>query len=408
MAKPRIFVSSTYYDLKYVRSSLEVFIESIGYDAVLSEKGAIAYMPDAPLDESCYREAQNSDVYVLIIGGRYGSEASESKTMDEKTFYDRYESITKQEYKAAAERDIPIYVLIERSVYAEYHTFQKNRVRSDINYAHVDSANVFLFIEDIVNQPRNNPIQTFDRYSDIEEWLRDQWAGLFRELLHRRSSQKQIASLAAQVSDLAEVNRTLRRYLEEVIAKVSPDESASIITAENERLAVARATANLEENPFVKWAGFSGITVDIIADALTQSSTVEEFVEVLQEAASLSPVKSERIARTAIGLPAAFEDLNEARASLGLMPFPQVSSAVRKRVRERRTLASKGVDQSDTVVQLPVRDEDATESGSHASAESADQIRTLEDIESRKNRGDDNVRPAASRRKVTSRRESKS
>ena len=67
MARPRIFVSSTYYDLKHIRSSLEIFIESLGYDAVLSDKGRYSLSPDAPLDESCYREAQNSDIYVLII-----------------------------------------------------------------------------------------------------------------------------------------------------------------------------------------------------------------------------------------------------------------------------------------------------------------------------------------------------
>ncbi|HAV1364053.1 DUF4062 domain-containing protein [Vibrio parahaemolyticus] len=35
MAKPRIFVSSTYYDLKHIRNSLEAFIDSFGYESVL-------------------------------------------------------------------------------------------------------------------------------------------------------------------------------------------------------------------------------------------------------------------------------------------------------------------------------------------------------------------------------------
>jgi hypothetical protein len=80
MAKPRVFISSTYYDLKYVRSSLELFVESLGFDPVLSERGDVAYAHDRPLDESCYREVQNCGIYVLIIGGRYGSEASTTKT----------------------------------------------------------------------------------------------------------------------------------------------------------------------------------------------------------------------------------------------------------------------------------------------------------------------------------------
>src|SRR6266849_10648083 len=109
MARPRVFVSSTYYDLKHLRSSLENFVESLGFDAILSEKGKIAYTPDIPLDESCYREVGNADVFVLIVGGRYGSEASAGKKTLPKTFYDRYNSITRGEYRSAVERDIPIY-----------------------------------------------------------------------------------------------------------------------------------------------------------------------------------------------------------------------------------------------------------------------------------------------------------
>ena len=52
MAKPRVFISSTYYDLKHVRSSLENFVESLGFEAILSEKGSITYSHDIPLDES--------------------------------------------------------------------------------------------------------------------------------------------------------------------------------------------------------------------------------------------------------------------------------------------------------------------------------------------------------------------
>ncbi len=73
MASPRVFVSSTYYDLKHLRSALDAFIAGLGYEGVLSEKGDIAYAPDAPLDDSCYRAAEQADIFVLIIGGRYGS-----------------------------------------------------------------------------------------------------------------------------------------------------------------------------------------------------------------------------------------------------------------------------------------------------------------------------------------------
>ncbi len=77
MAKPRIFVSSTYYDLKHIRNSLEAFIEGFGYEPVLFESGDIPFRHNAPMDESCYSEISNCNMLVLIIGGRVGSPASE-------------------------------------------------------------------------------------------------------------------------------------------------------------------------------------------------------------------------------------------------------------------------------------------------------------------------------------------
>lgn len=41
MAKPRVFISSTFYDLKQIRADLDNFIQSLGYDVVRNEEGAI-------------------------------------------------------------------------------------------------------------------------------------------------------------------------------------------------------------------------------------------------------------------------------------------------------------------------------------------------------------------------------
>lgn len=327
MARPRVFVSSTYYDLKYIRSSLELFIESLGYEAVLSEKGSIAYTPDEPLDESCYREVQGSDIYVLVIGGRYGSEASETRTQVPKSFYDRYESVTKLEYKAALERDIPVYILIERSVYAEYQTYERNRDNASIRYAHVDSTNVFRFIAEILSKPRNNPIQTFEKYAEIQAWLRDQWAGLMREFLIKRSSQRQIATLTSQVAELAEVNTTLRRYLEEVISKVSPDASAAIITSESERLNEVHRKTQLATNPVYQYFEGDGLRLEAFENALRRGRSVPHFLEVLRaEGVSGALVRS--IAEVLLRYEDARRDLVKGRTALGLPRWTVSSSKV--------------------------------------------------------------------------------
>lgn len=324
MAKPRVFISSTYYDLKYVRSSVELFIESIGYDAVLSEQGDVAFAPDKALDESCYQEVQNCDIYVLIVGGRYGTEASETRTEKPRSFFDRYESITRMEYKAAIEKDIPIYILIERAVYAEYQTYLRNRDNEEIKYAHVDSVNVFRFIEEIL-QLSQNPLQAFDKYVEIEEWLRIQWAGLFRDLVQRMSSQQQIASLAGQIAQLTEVNKTLRHYLEEVIGTVaSEQDSKRIINDEAERLVEASVLAKLKTNTLVEFLTRRyQLPLQTIREALEEAATPEEWIRIMREHPN-TPQEAKR------ELPAdppgpsdpAFKDLNRAREIVGRPVFP--------------------------------------------------------------------------------------
>ncbi len=286
MARPRVFVSSTYYDLKHVRSSMDNFVESLGFDSVLSEKGDIAYAPEIPLDESCFREATGADLFVLIIGGRYGAPVTKDgvdKAEVESGFYDRYESITKKEFESAVERDVPCYILIESSVYAEYWTYLQNKKNEGVVYAHVESVNIFLLIEEIFGRRRNNPVHTFDRFSDIEHWLREQWAGLFRDQLRRRSEIKQLADLSSQVDHLRAINSTLQRYLEAVVEKVSPSESKELIAAERKRLVEVEIESKLARNQFYRNVLAPHLSVDNFYLALKcAGSSYASFVEEVQ------------------------------------------------------------------------------------------------------------------------------
>lgn len=189
MAKPRVFISSTYYDLKWIRSSVEQFVDSMGFEATVFERGDIPFTHDKPLDESCYAEIPACHVLVLIVGGRFGSAASTGKVErseeEIERMYDRYNSVTQKEHQKAVEHDLPIYTFVEKGVLAEYETFKRNR-DAKIKWAHVDSVNVFTLLDEIYKMPRNNQIREFATAEDITMWLRDQWAGLFASEIFKR------------------------------------------------------------------------------------------------------------------------------------------------------------------------------------------------------------------------------
>jgi hypothetical protein len=136
MAKTRVFISSTYYDLKYVRDDIERFVIELGYEPVRHETGNIPYTKDVPLEESAYREASLSDIIVTIIGGRYGTASST-----------RDGSITQNELRQALKQGIQVYVFVEQNVYSEFSTYSVNKGNENIKYRHVDDVRVYQFLE---------------------------------------------------------------------------------------------------------------------------------------------------------------------------------------------------------------------------------------------------------------------
>lgn len=322
MARPRIFISSTHYDLKHLRLSLDAFVDSLGFEPILSEKGDIAYSPDAPLDESCYREAAGADILVLIIGGRYGAEVSSSelKRDTQHTFLDRYESITRKEFRAAIERNVPTYILVDSLVYAEYRIFQKNRSNREITYGEVDSVNIFHLLDEILSHRRNNPVYSFERASDIEGWLRDQWSGLFKEFLSKRSQHQQLVTLAQKVEELGEVNGTLRRYIEAIITKLSPDDSAGLIKEEHKRLEAVRIEHELEAILLINYLKVTyGLSMDDLVDVIRKADSVRWFVSMLKDRVQDQGGAHARLDELAEqDHLAVLRDINEARALMGL------------------------------------------------------------------------------------------
>lgn len=284
MAKPRIFVSSTYYDLKHIRNTLEAFIDSFGYEAVLFESGDIPFHHDAPIDESCYGEIQNCHMLVLIVGGRYGSPTSDSehpKGKELEKAYERFNSITKKEYETARERDIPIFIFVEKNVLAEYHTYKDNRENKSIKYAHVDSVNVYRLLDDILTQRRNNFVREFEKFDDISTWLRDQWAGLFSDFLSRQKTETSLKDLSSQVAQLGSVSTVLKEYTESMMRKIQPENFQNIITEQSKRLLAKRIQRFSKESmvSYLLEIAPENVSLSTIYSAFERSKSIRGFLK---------------------------------------------------------------------------------------------------------------------------------
>ncbi len=127
----------------------------------------------------CYKEIENCDILVAVIGGRYGSDSQKGRG-----------SVSNMELKTAIELGKQVYVFIDKSVNAEYQTYLCNKYNKEIKFASVDNVRIFEFIEEIHALKVNNQIQSFDSVLDITKYLREQWAGLFQRLLSESGRQK--------------------------------------------------------------------------------------------------------------------------------------------------------------------------------------------------------------------------
>lgn len=218
MAKPRVFVSSTYYDLKYVRERLERFISAYCFEPILFESDEVFFNPNTPLDESCYKEVENCHMMILIVGGRYGSLASEQK----EKYEEQYISITRKEYDTARRKGIPVMVFVEQNVFAEYKTYIANQKKmpDGFKYAFVDDARIFEFISNL----EQGAIKIFSKIDDIEHYVSHQIAGMLLSYLKDLQDKKSNIEIKNAVDEIKVVSQSMQEMINSIAEKIFESE----------------------------------------------------------------------------------------------------------------------------------------------------------------------------------------
>lgn len=170
MAKTVVFVSSTCYDLSQIRKDLEDGIREMGHEPMLSESKDFPVDPLLTSEENCINAVRNyADVFVLIIGNRYGYKLESGK------------SITNTEYLTAINKGIPVYTFSLKQMVNILPVWKHNRGG---DYSHiVDDNKVFEFLED-VREKRSKWNFEFESAQDILSIFKSQMSILFRSSLN--------------------------------------------------------------------------------------------------------------------------------------------------------------------------------------------------------------------------------
>ncbi|UJF29878.1 DUF4062 domain-containing protein [Kaistella sp. 97-N-M2] len=164
-----VFVSSTCFDLSQIRSNLKDFIEQFGHNPVLSETNNFPVEPNLDAVENCIKNVHEfADIFVLIIGNRYGSIIETGK------------SITNTEYLTAQQKGIPIFCFIDKKILNALSFYRDNK---DGNYTKiVDNVQIFDFVDDIRSKA-NRWVFDFDDSKEIISTLKIQLSYLFKDSL---------------------------------------------------------------------------------------------------------------------------------------------------------------------------------------------------------------------------------
>jgi hypothetical protein len=221
MPPPRVFVSSTWYDLRHVRDDLTRFISSLGYEPVLAEHGDIYYDPKTHVQDACLAEVAGCQLSVLLIGGRHGS-----------SFKGTEKSITNREYEEAVKQGVPVFALVQKEVYHDYGVYTKNKENKDVDaakiqYSAVDNVRVFDFIDEVQSQAVNNAIVPFENSEDISEYLRRQWAAMMYSFLQAKNESREVANT---MRELRLMNEKIEMLARTVLDRVGT--SGDVIEAE--------------------------------------------------------------------------------------------------------------------------------------------------------------------------------
>ena len=173
MNRLKIFVSSTCYDLSQVRLDMSASIIGLGHEPILSESNGFPVNPSLNPGDNCIEVVEkHADVFVLIVGNRYGQKMENGK------------SITNMEFITAQQKGIPIYVFVNKEILNILSVYKMNK---SLDFSGiVDTSEIFEFVIELKHNSKLW-VFPFEKAQDIQSVLDIQLSSLFKEALKVRT-----------------------------------------------------------------------------------------------------------------------------------------------------------------------------------------------------------------------------
>lgn len=203
----KILLSSTCYDLRDTRASIQKSLIDLGYTPILSSFYDILYNPADHTHKNCIDTVSQYDMVLLIVGKRFGGEvvpsvidtiklSKDSKGLDFwKNVKNGHLSITQAEVITAFQNKIPVYTFIDSSIMPLHELYQNNKGKEGhekIDYPGFkpDTADyIFEFINYIrLRTDNNNAIFDFKDVNELIEIFKKQLILKFQDLISKEKT----------------------------------------------------------------------------------------------------------------------------------------------------------------------------------------------------------------------------
>lgn len=190
MKKGKVFISSTIYDFKDLRSAIKYWLSELGYEVYMSEYSDFPRNAEDNSYKTCLSTIEQCDWFILLIGDRVGGKIHDD--ISGQTI-----SITRKEYRTAYNLFIKgkikkVISFIRKDVWTakqERNSLCKatgNEDLANIPSKHADDpSEIFSFIDEVrriddmadankgkTEYPKNNWINLFNNFTEIVDTLK--------------------------------------------------------------------------------------------------------------------------------------------------------------------------------------------------------------------------------------------